>query len=153
MKEIYTNFHTYARTWIRKLIKKLKILDINNTLFDNVAFVFVHVMETFSKDFLGVRGFRSRGFQLLLHELQQLCVRNFGKKCNYICWITQKNSRRIKMWSICCLDLTARNQCAEDKIQRCITEYSFITYAVLKSYNQQTENNIFTLTEDSSQTA
>ena len=57
-----------------------KIVDISTTLFDNVAFVFFHVMETFSKDFLEVRGLRSRGFQLLLHELQQRCARNFEKK-------------------------------------------------------------------------
>ena len=91
MKEIYTNFHKYAYTWIRKLIKKLKTLDISTTAFDNVPFVFFHVMETFSKDFfLEVRGLRSRGFQPLLYELQQRCARNFETKCNYICWITQE---------------------------------------------------------------
>ena len=90
MKEIYTNFHKYAYTWTRKLIKKSKTLDISATLFENVAFVFFHVMGTFSKDFLEVRGLRSRGFQLLLHELQQRCARNFEKKCDYICWITQE---------------------------------------------------------------
>ena len=68
----------------KKPDKKLKTLDISTTLFDNVAFVFFHVMETFSKDFLEVRGLRSRGFQLLLHELQQHCERNFKKKCNHI---------------------------------------------------------------------
>ena len=51
MKEIYTNFHKYVYTWIRKLIQKLKTLDISTTLFDNVAFVFFHVMEIFSKAF------------------------------------------------------------------------------------------------------
>ena len=64
--------------------------DISTTLFDNVAFVFFHAMETFSKDFLEVHGLRSRGFQLLLYELQQRCARNFEKKCNYICWIRQE---------------------------------------------------------------
>ena len=64
----------------KKTNKKLKNLDISTTLFDNVSFVFFHVMETFSKDFLEVRGLRSRGFQLFLHELQQCCVRNFEKK-------------------------------------------------------------------------
>ena len=71
-------------------MKKLKTLDISTTLFDNVAFVFFHVMETFSKDFLEVLGLRSRGFQLLLHELQQRCAEKFEKKCNYICWTTQE---------------------------------------------------------------
>ena len=59
----------FINTRIRKPIKKLKTLDISTTLFDNVAFVFFHVMETFSKDFLEVHGLRSPGFQLLLHEL------------------------------------------------------------------------------------
>ena len=59
----------------------MKTLDINTTLFDKVAFVFFHVMETFSKDFLEVHGLRSRGFQLLLHQLQQRCGQNFEKKC------------------------------------------------------------------------
>ena len=56
----------------KRLIKKLKTLDISATLFHNVAFVFFHVMEAFSKDFLEVRELRSRGFQLLLHELQSV---------------------------------------------------------------------------------
>ena len=51
MKEIHTNFHKYAYTWIRKLIKNVKTLDISITLFDNVAVAFFHVKETFSKDF------------------------------------------------------------------------------------------------------
>ena len=69
----------------KKLIKSLKTLHISTTLFDNIAFVFFHVMGTFSKDFLEVHGLRIRGFQLLLHELQQRCGQNFEKKCNYIC--------------------------------------------------------------------
>ena len=80
MKESYTNFHKYEYTWIRKLITKLTTLDISTTLFDNVAVVFFHVMETFSKDFLEVHGLRSRGFQLLLHELQQHCEQKFEKE-------------------------------------------------------------------------
>ena len=70
--------------------KKIETLYISTTLFDNVAFVYFHVIETFSKDFLEVHGLTSRGFQLLLHELQQRCARNFEKKCNYICWIMQE---------------------------------------------------------------
>ena len=74
----------------KKTNLKLKTLDIIATHFDNVAFVFFHMMEASSEDFLEVRGLRSRGFQPLLHELQQCCARNFEKKCNYICWITQE---------------------------------------------------------------
>ena len=49
-------------------------------------------MEIFSKDILEVRGLRSRGFQLLLHELQQRCVWNFEKKCNYYLLDNARNS-------------------------------------------------------------
>ena len=91
-------------------MEKLKTLNISTILFDNVAFLFFHVMETFSEDFLEVRRLRSRGFQLLPHELQQCCARNFEKKCNYICWITHEIVEGWKKWSICYIDLTARNQ-------------------------------------------
>ena len=64
----------------KKTDKILKTLDIITALFDNVAFVFFQVMETFSKDILELHGLGSRGFQLLLHELQQFCARNFEKK-------------------------------------------------------------------------
>ena len=74
----------------KKTNKNLKTLEISTTLFDNVAFGFFHVMETFSKDLLEVRALRSQGFQLLLHELQQCCARDFEKKCNYICRIKQQ---------------------------------------------------------------
>ena len=56
--------------------KRLKTLDISTTLFDNIAFAFFHVMEI-SKDFLEVPRLRSRGFQRLVHELQQRCARDF----------------------------------------------------------------------------
>ena len=39
-------------------------LDINTRLLDNAAFVCVHVVGRFSKDFSEVGGLRSRGFQL-----------------------------------------------------------------------------------------
>ena len=39
-------------------------------------------METFSKNLLEVRGLRIRGFQLLLHELQERCAWTFEKKRN-----------------------------------------------------------------------
>ena len=72
------------------LIKKLEntLCILFSTLFVNVALVFLHMMKTFSKDFLEVRGVRSRGFQLLLHELQQHCARNFEKKCEYASPVT-----------------------------------------------------------------
>ena len=36
----------------KKTNRKLKTLDISTILFDNVAFVFFHVMETFYKHFM-----------------------------------------------------------------------------------------------------
>ena len=42
--------------------KKLKTLDISATLFDNVAFVFFHVMETFSEDSWKCVGSEVEGF-------------------------------------------------------------------------------------------
>ena len=41
-----------------------KTLDIITRLLDNAAFVCVHVVGRFCKDFSEVRGLRSRGFQL-----------------------------------------------------------------------------------------
>ena len=79
-------------------IKKSKTLDISTTLFDNVAFVLFNVIETFSKDFLEVHGLRSRGFQLLLHKLQQRCGRNFEKKCTLYLLDDARNSRRRRLW-------------------------------------------------------
>ena len=76
----FINFHTkiaYLEIFTPHTPKKLKALDISATLFDNVAFVFLHAMETFSKDLLEVHELKSRGFQLLLHELQQRCAQNF----------------------------------------------------------------------------
>ena len=52
----YTDRHNYAYTW--------KTLDIGTRLFDNVAFVSIHVTERFSEDFLEVRGLRGRGSQI-----------------------------------------------------------------------------------------
>ena len=69
----------------KETIKKLKTLDISTTLFDNVAFVFFHVMETFSKDFFGSAWVeKSKVSELLLHELQQSYARNFEKKCKWL---------------------------------------------------------------------
>ena len=63
---IYIDFHNYAYTWKRLSLEELKTLDIRFKLFDNAAFVRIHLMEKFSKDFLGVLGMRGRGSQLWL---------------------------------------------------------------------------------------
>ena len=57
-------------------------LDIITRLLDNTAFVCVHPVGRFSKDFSEVRGLRSGGFQLQVKRWQQYCMRNYEKKCN-----------------------------------------------------------------------
>ena len=50
--------------WVEEKLLRSTTLDIITRLLDNAAFVCVHVVGRFSKDFLEVRGLRSRGFQL-----------------------------------------------------------------------------------------
>ena len=61
---IYTDFHNYVYTFKRLSMKELITLDIGTRLFVNAAFIRIHVMERFSKDFLEVREFwlSSRNF-------------------------------------------------------------------------------------------
>ena len=44
----------------------LALMCSGTRLFDNAAFVLIHLMDTFSKDFLDVNVLKSRGFQLWL---------------------------------------------------------------------------------------
>ena len=62
-RTFYTHFHNYSHTE-RKSPEELKTLNIVTTLLDNAAFVRIHVVERFSKDFSEVCGLRSRRFQL-----------------------------------------------------------------------------------------
>ena len=48
----------------------LKTLDTGTRLLDNAAFVRIHLVERFSKDFWGVRGLRSRGFSFTMSGSQ-----------------------------------------------------------------------------------
>ena len=50
----HADFHNYAYTWKRFSLEELKTLDNGTRLFDNAAFVCIHMMERFSKDFLEV---------------------------------------------------------------------------------------------------
>ena len=50
--------------WVETKPSEMTTLDIIIGLLDNAAFVCVHAVGRFSKDFLEVRGLRSRGFQL-----------------------------------------------------------------------------------------
>ena len=53
----YTDFDKFANTWKRLSSDELKTFDIDTGLFDSAAaFVRIHGMERFSKDFLEVRG-------------------------------------------------------------------------------------------------
>ena len=59
----YTVLQKYAHIGLKQNLLRSTTLDIITRLFDNTAFVCIHVMERFSKDFSEVRGLRSRGFQ------------------------------------------------------------------------------------------
>ena len=59
----YTVLQKYAHIGLKQNLFRSTTLDIITRLFDNSAFVCIHVMGRFSKDFWEVRGLRSRGFQ------------------------------------------------------------------------------------------
>ena len=61
---IYTVLRKYAPIGSKQNLLRSTTLDIITRLLDNAAFVCVHVMGRFSKDFSEVGGLRSRGFQL-----------------------------------------------------------------------------------------
>ena len=57
-------FISLATVDITLYCRNTRILGCNIRLLDNAAFVCVHVVGRFSKDFSEVRGLRSRGFQI-----------------------------------------------------------------------------------------
>ena len=61
---LYTVLQKYEYTGLKLNLLRSITLDIITRVFDNAAFVCIHVVERFSKDFSKVRGMRSRGFQL-----------------------------------------------------------------------------------------
>ena len=61
---IYTVLQKYAHIVLKQNLLRSITLDIITRSLDNAAFVCIHVVGRFSKDFLEVRGSRSRGFQL-----------------------------------------------------------------------------------------
>ena len=74
----------YAHIGLKQNLLRSITLDIITRLLDNAAFVCIHVVGRFSKDFSEVRGLRSRGFQLQVEwKTTVLCVEH-EKKCNYI---------------------------------------------------------------------
>ena len=61
----YAHFHNlYLYTQTRKSLEELKTLDIGTRMLDNAAFVRIHEVERFSKDFSEVEPLTSRGFRL-----------------------------------------------------------------------------------------
>ena len=60
----YTVLQKYEHTGLKQNLFRSITLDIIARLFDNAAFVCIHVVARVSKDFSEVRGLRSRGFQL-----------------------------------------------------------------------------------------
>ena len=61
---LYTVLQKYAHIGLKQNLLRSKTLNIITRLRDNAAFVCVHVVGRFSKDFSEVRGLRSHGFQL-----------------------------------------------------------------------------------------
>ena len=62
LTRIYTVLQKYEYTGLKQNLLRSITLDIITRVFDNAAFVCIHVVERFSKDFSEVRGLRSRGF-------------------------------------------------------------------------------------------
>ena len=59
-----TVLQIYGHIDLKQNLLRSTPLDIITRLLDNAAFVCVHVVGRFSKDFFEVRRLRSRGFQL-----------------------------------------------------------------------------------------
>ena len=70
----YTVLQKYEHIGLKQNLLRSITLDITTKLFDNAAFVFVHVVGRFSKDFSEVRGLRSRVFQLQVEWITVLCT-------------------------------------------------------------------------------
>ena len=66
--------------WVETKLLRSTTLDIITTLLGNTAFVCVHVVGRFSKDFLEVRGLSSRGFQLQCEWMTTVLYANYEKK-------------------------------------------------------------------------
>ena len=60
----YTVLQNHAHIGLKQNLLRSTTLDIITRLLDNAAFVCVHVVGRFSKDFSEVLALRSRGFQL-----------------------------------------------------------------------------------------
>ena len=60
----YTVLRKYAHIGLKQNFLRWTSHDIITRLLDNAAFVCVHLVGKFSKDFSEVLGLRSRGFQL-----------------------------------------------------------------------------------------
>ena len=62
IKSIDTVLQKYAHIELNQNLFRSTTLDIITRLLDNAAFICVHVVGRFSKDFSEVRGLRSGGF-------------------------------------------------------------------------------------------
>ena len=76
----YTVLQRYAHIGLNQNLFRSTILDIITRLLDNAAFVCVHVVGRFSKDFSEVRGLRSRGFQLQVEWMTTVLCAEFMKR-------------------------------------------------------------------------
>ena len=69
LQNLYTVLQKYAYIGLKQNFLRSITLDIITRLLDNAAFVCVHPVGRFSKDFSEVRGLRSRGFQLQVKKM------------------------------------------------------------------------------------
>ena len=72
---IYTNFHNCSHSQKRKSLEELKTLAISTRLLYNAAFVSLHLVERFSKNFSEV---------LEVKGLRFSCAQNYEKKCKVV---------------------------------------------------------------------
>ena len=97
-KQVYTVLQKYAHIGLNQNLFRLTTFDIITRLFDNAAFVCVHVVGRFSKDFSKVRGLRSQGFQLLVEWMTTVTMRGIMKRSvseHYITTRLYRPSRSI----------------------------------------------------------
>ena len=75
VSNVYTVLQKYAHIGLKQNLLRSITLDIITRLLDNAAFVCIHVVGRFSKDFSEVRGLRSREFQVQVEWMTTvMCV-------------------------------------------------------------------------------
>ena len=84
LSEVLTLNCIYPHTGLQQNLLNSITVDIIPRLLHNAAFVCIHVVGRFSKDFSEPRGLRNRGFQLQVEWTTVHCVQNYERKCKYV---------------------------------------------------------------------